>query len=144
MSESFVVVRDTREKKPYTFDKYPVETEDDGLETGDYTVEGKEELFAVERKTKSDFLSSITHDRDRFEAEVDRASSLDQPLVVMIEAPRAHFENGTYYPDIPPKAVVNTMSSWSEGYNVEFRCHRGRLQAEKETYLQLLDWSFSS
>lgn len=144
MTDVGVILRDTREKKPYNFSSYPVETQDEGLETGDYTIEGFEDSFAVERKTKSDFLSSITHERDRFESEVERASSLEQPLVVVIEAPKIHFRNGSYYPDIPPKAVINTMKSWTDSYNVVFRCYKGRSKAEEQTYLQLLDWSLSS
>jgi len=138
------IVRDTREKKPYDFTDYPVNVVDEALGTGDYTVEGYEETFAVERKTKLDFLRSITHERDRFENEVDRASSLEQPLVVVIEAPYQQFKRGEYYPEIPPKSVTKTIEYWGDRYNVEFRCERGRSSAEKSTYLQLLEWALSN
>ena len=75
------ILRDTRERRPWTFDGCAVETRDVTLSTGDYAVPAHctrdtetdtyHPRFAVERKTGHDFLTSLT--RDRFEAELRRA-----------------------------------------------------------------------
>jgi ERCC4-type nuclease len=141
MSDGITIVRDTREKKPYGFGDYSVSTVDKTLETGDYTVEGHENEFAIERKTKSDFLSSITHDRDRFENEFKRASELDRPLVVLVESPLIHFERGYYYPDVSSSSVIGTIDAWSDRYNAEFVFTQDRCEGEKQTYLNLIEWA---
>jgi len=79
------VLRDNRERRPWAFRHCPVDTTDVTLSTGDYTIaeycshDEKRNTyhprFAIERKTGHDFLNAITWDRERFEAEIDRASS---------------------------------------------------------------------
>lgn len=138
MNTGLTFIRDTREKKPYGFGDYEVSTVDRKLDTGDYTVEGHEDEFVVERKTKSDFLSSITHGRDRFENEFKRADELDHPMTVMIESPRIHFKRGYYYPDVSSSAVMGTIDSWSDRYNAEFVFASNRCEAEQKTYLNLI------
>lgn len=139
MNNGLTIIRDTREKKPYGFGDYNVSTTDEPLKTGDYTVEGFEGAFVVERKTKSDFLQSITHERDRFEAEFERASELDHPMTVMVESPRIHFERGYYYPDVSSSSVIGTIDAWSDRYNAEFVFAADRKEGEKLTYLNLIE-----
>lgn len=134
----FTIVVDTREQKPYQFEDYPVTLIDEALETGDYAVEGKPG-FTVERKSKSDFLSSITHDRDRFEREIQRADGWEAPLPVVVEAPWLDFTQGNYYPDINPNSVIGTVEKWPEYYNVDFFFRNDRSDAEQFTF-EFLQW----
>ena len=65
-----VVLVDTREKRPLVFshlDAVPCT-----LQTGDYSIKGYETDFAVERKSIPDLVRSLTHDRERFEKELQR------------------------------------------------------------------------
>ena len=70
----FKIYVDSREKKGYSFRNFPVSTEEKRLKTGDYCIStdgdsmGENSFdphYAVERKNPSDFLKSITWERDR-------------------------------------------------------------------------------
>jgi len=129
------VVVDTREQKPWDFTDCETAT----LETGDYTVEGVN--AAIERKTASDFLSSITHDRERFERECERASSFENPMVVLVEERRETFENGEYRQNVHPNSVVGTVEAWEERYNVRFVFEKDRETARRRAKAILKRWA---
>jgi len=73
------VIVDTREQRPYEFSNFKnwlgctVTTK---LDTGDYSIEGYEHLIALERKTLSDMIGSLTSQRERFLREMQRLSSV--------------------------------------------------------------------
>ena len=103
------IVVDTRERKPYEFPG--IETVEKKLDVGDYSVEGFEDVFAVERKSLNDFTRSVGTDRERFEREIVRGQSLNE-FAVVIEADRADAEAGDYYSGIHPNAVLGTVHQW--------------------------------
>lgn len=65
-----LLLTDTREKHPLAFSH--LQTFPASLQTGDYSVKGYETDFAVERKSIPDLLRSLTHERRRFERELQR------------------------------------------------------------------------
>lgn len=146
------ILGDTREQKGYTFDRYPVEFETATLSTGDYTIaefcDHDESLdtyhprFAIERKAPNDLLSSITGDaRERFKAEIKRASEWPEPLKVVVEAPWSMFENNhgvMQYRGLTPAQVTGTVREWSEYYNVEFHFFSDRHSAEQFAFDELI------
>lgn len=134
------VVVDTREQRPYRFTDYPVSTTDRALETGDYSLEGYETRFAVERKSKGDFLKSVTHDRGRFEAELERASTFDVPMAIVVEAPWSVFENNEYERDVSPNSIIGTRESWAIRYNIEWYFEADRSAAQRKTLELLSEW----
>lgn len=149
MSE-FTIIIDSREKKPFTFEDQPVDTKVNEMETGDYAVQesgyyGKNGVykapFAVERKAKGDFLSSITHERDRFERELSRADSWSAPMPIVVEAPWITFTQGDYYPNIHPNSIVGTVDKWPEYYNVDFFFRDNKPDAEQFTFEFLRWWN---
>src|SRR5258708_348192 len=77
-----VIVVDTREQNPLTFER--LESRAGTLQTGDYSVAGLEELFAVERKTVPDLVSCcMRSNRERFERELHRLRGFKfKPLVI--------------------------------------------------------------
>ncbi|OYR58486.1 ERCC4 domain-containing protein [Halorubrum halodurans] len=104
-----IILIDDREKRPW---KFPgVETEEARLETGDYSIKGFEDRFAVERKSLNDLATSVGSDRDRFEAEIQRAQDFDE-FAVVVEASREDVEAGRYYSQIHPNAVLGTTEKW--------------------------------
>ena len=107
------VVRDQREKTPWNLPG--VEVEETHLETGDYTVEGFEDRFAVERKSLNDLATSVGSERSRFEAEIRRAQTMDE-FVVLVEGSRADVEDHQYYSQIHPNAVLGTTEKWPFKY----------------------------
>lgn len=52
------IIIDTREQTPLPFTNLPTETST--LYTGDYSVKGLEETFAIERKTIADLVESLS------------------------------------------------------------------------------------
>lgn len=130
------ILRDDREKTPW--DLPGVEVEEARLDTGDYTVEGFKDRFAVERKSVNDLATSVGSERNRFEAEVRRAQSMDE-FTVIIEGTRAEVDNHQYYSQIHPNAVLGTVDKWPQKYDVlDFIWAGGRERAGQEC-LRLLD-----
>lgn len=140
------ILRDNREQRPWSFEAYPVEVEDATLKTGDYTVpelcEYDERLdtyipgFAVERKGPSDFLSSITRNRPRFQKEIKRAAEWVNPLRVNVEAPwnqfTYRFSEALRYRNIHPNQIEGTAGTWEEHHDVAFVFHPSREAAERD------------
>jgi len=137
MADDFTIVCDTREQKPYTFKK--IETVSEAMETGDYSVKGFEDIFAIERKTLADFLKSITWDRDRFKREIIRADALTGFLVV-IKAPKTQITDWNYDRDVHPNSVMGTIKKWEEYHNVKFVWGGDREAAEEFTLKKLQTW----
>ncbi|MFC6717926.1 ERCC4 domain-containing protein [Natrialbaceae archaeon GCM10025810] len=137
MSGEFTIVVDTREKRPYRFDGYNVVSEK--LDTGDYSVVGYEDVFAIERKSLSDFLKSITWDRKRFRREIKRAEVLIG-FIVVIEADVQTVLNWNYDRQVHPNAVMGTIDNWSSYYNVDFVWTGDRNGGEEATLEHLKRW----
>ena len=47
-NEDFTIIIDTREQQPWSFEDYVVANKK--LDTGDYSIEGLQDVFAIERK----------------------------------------------------------------------------------------------
>lgn len=81
----FNVLRDTREQKNFwTFANYDsvIDVIDYKLPTGDYTVEGLQNILCIERKHNvSEFAKNIIE--DRFERELERMHDFYYPYVIL-------------------------------------------------------------
>jgi ERCC4-type nuclease len=145
----FTVICDSREQLSYSFDRMPGRTPDEilavptivqGLPSGDYSIEGMEELIAIERKSLDDAYGSVTWGRRRFEAEIGRLDEMPGFAAVVIEAdwreivsPADHrpgWENQT-----DPRSVVGTINAWSIRYpRVHWLACGSRREAEIRTF----------
>jgi len=132
------VLIDSREQKPYSFEESEVVT----LETGDYTCRDVD--TAIERKSKSDFVASLTQRREQFQAACERASQFSKPMVILVEAPYEDFANGDYFSNAHPNAITGTIDSWADAYNIEFRFCESRDAAERVARYLLKSWSEES
>lgn len=141
------IIRDNREQKGWDFDQFPVEVIDATIKTGDYTLpefctqdenDTYHPEFAIERKGGRDFAQSISGSRDRFKAEIKRASDWDETFPVLIEEPRRTFKRNSgfmqYYDSLHWPQVRGTVDTWSEAYNVEFRFTGSPVRAERIAY----------
>lgn len=144
----FTVIVDTREQAPFRFlgiddDQtrqpliVPLIT-DQALSTGDYSISGLESALTVERKSVGDFASSITHDRDRFESEMERMRMMVDVggyAAVVIEG---DWNELLYrYPErsrVSAKCISRTIASWSIRYRVQFWPCMNRRHAELWTF----------
>ncbi len=113
------LIIDTREQLSYRpfFEGLGLECVNRTLKTGDYSVEGYENSFAVERKSLNDFLSSITQNRARFARELERAKRFGC-FAVIIEADYFDIRNKNYLANIEPEVVFATIYSWMIKYQI--------------------------
>lgn len=107
------IVIDSREQLPYCFDGHPVEQK--ALRTGDYSIIGCENLFAVERKSVNDLVSTVTHGRDRFERELARSNGLKR-LYLIIESNLQAIVNGDYRSKANPASIIGSLLAWEQRY----------------------------
>lgn len=148
------ILQDRRERKPHTFTGYPsVNTREVTLNTGDYTLaefcryDDENDTYypslAVERKAGQDLVSSLTSERERFKAEIKRASDWPEPLRVVIEEPWETFRDERdfmQYRNVHPKQIKGTIEAWEKHYNASFSFHDDRTLAEQEVFDTLLGW----
>lgn len=111
--EPFTVVIDSREQRPYAFEKSVVKA----IPTGDYSVEGYEDRVAIERKSLQDAYASLGGGRERFERELKRLGQFDYAAIV-VEATLEDFLRTPAFSQMNPKAAVNSLLAWSVKYHV--------------------------
>ncbi len=139
------VLIDTRERKEYSF--RDVEVVRTGLKTGDYTIEGFEDVFAVERKSLNDLANTLGGGRDRFEKELERAEAFEK-FVVVIEAEKSMLYDRDnsggcphYYSNIHPNSIIGTVEKWPKKYDtLEFEWAGDRDSARNRTRELLEEW----
>ncbi len=94
-----LILCDTREKQPYKLKGYDHTAIK--LDTGDYTIEGCEHLFSVDRKASvSELATNLT--QKRFARELERLAQIDHPYLLLEFSP----EDISRYPigsDVPRK-----------------------------------------
>jgi ERCC4-type nuclease len=145
------ILRDTRERRPWPFDYYPVETRDVTLSTGDYAVPAHcthdpeadtyHPQFAVERKSGHDFLTALTWERERFTRELQRAVQWTQPLPVVVETSWGTVLRNRgcmAWRDVHPNQVTGTVEAWTDHYNVAFHFTGSRRRAQLCAFLLLV------
>lgn len=144
-AESPIVI-DNREKKPYNFPTVDSVIHKE-IETGDYTRQGFEDTFAVERKTLDDLATSLGAERDRFEREIERAQMLDEFVVVVEAEADAVYEFAdqsdcpNYYSSIHPNSIIGTVEQWPDKYDtLTFEWCGDRNGAMQETLYYLDKW----
>ena len=107
------VVIDTREQLPLPISRLPVARV--GLSTGDYSVLGAENLFAVERKSIADLVSSVTTERERFERELVRLRGYEFRRLLIVGT-KLEIERHKYCSNVSPRAVLASLSAFDARY----------------------------
>jgi DNA excision repair protein ERCC-4 len=156
----FVILIDNREKAPYSFTELPrkkkygkgrkggknsvpaslyVPTETRYLPTGDYSIDGMEDRFAIERKSLEDLYGTIGQHRERFEAELERLNALDFAAVVIEANQREIWAPSRYRPDwrskLDPRAVEGSIVAWSIRFpRVHWWAMGGKREAEVRVF----------
>lgn len=76
----FTIIVDTREQTPWEFENYA--TANKKLDTGDYSIEGLQDIFAIERKrTVSEIANNITE--PRFKDVLDRLEKFKHKFILL-------------------------------------------------------------
>lgn len=83
MIKQFTVITDTREQRPLEFDSEYIERVTvKKLDTGDYSIEGLEDILCIERKNSiNEFYSSCSE--ARFERELERMKTYKYRFLVL-------------------------------------------------------------
>jgi hypothetical protein len=114
-----VVVLDTREPDPHPWVRWwPAGTRivREGLETGDLTVRGLEEVAVVERKTLTDLAGCLGGERDRFERELARSRHIAGFAVVVEGSWEAFLTECHVRRNFGTESVIGTIAAWSRRY----------------------------
>lgn len=118
-----VIIVDTREKKPWDFeaDEAFGEVKYQKLDVGDYSIEGLEDILAVERKANFNELHmNFTSNAKRIKAEFDRMKDHKIKILVIEEDCADMFNPSKYYVNklrarskrpINPKAACAIVAS---------------------------------
>jgi DNA excision repair protein ERCC-4 len=110
-----LLIQDSREQHgfgPMFTAPYVVE----GLPVGDYSIAGLQDRVAIERKSLTDLVGSLTYGRERFERELSRARSY-QFFAVVIEGSAQAILRGEYGPSrANPVAVWESIAAFTARY----------------------------
>ena len=116
--EALTAIRDTREQDGYTL--APMDLRVEGLQTGDYSVAGLEDMIALERKTLPDLVSCIGSGRERFLRELQRLKA--HPFrAVVIEGLWSDLEDGHYQSRLNPDSATHSIISWQSRFCLALR-----------------------
>ena len=130
------IVIDTREQTPLVFPP-TVPTIRGTLRTGDYSVMGYEDSFAVERKSLPDLVNTIIHGRARFERELERMRSIAFRRV-LVTSPYGAVARGEYaHSKANPRSVIASITAFEARYNVPFIFALNPCEGSA----RLLDWA---
>jgi len=111
-----VVVIDTREQTPLPIEGLPWVR--GSLQSGDYSIQGAEELFAIERKTIPDLVSCCSGDnRTRFEKELHRLRGFAFARLLVIGT-QEQIAAADYPGTISPQSVLASLAAWEIRYRV--------------------------
>jgi len=103
------LIVDTREQDPLPLRRFP--TIRGTLTSGDYSVSGLEDLFAIERKSVPDLVASVTVERERFERELHRLRGFRFARLLIVGA-RAEVEQHRYRSRTTPRAVLHSLAAF--------------------------------
>jgi ERCC4-type nuclease len=110
-----VICIDSREQQPLVFTR--LRSVVGTLQSGDYTVVGLGELFAVERKTVSDLVGCcIGENRERFERELHRLRGFRFKRLLIVGS-ELEIQSGTYMSRIRPQSVFGSLEAWQARYD---------------------------
>jgi ERCC4-type nuclease len=111
-----IIAIDSREKEPLKFTR--LQAVERALFTGDYSIMGLEEEFAVERKSLDDLVNCcLSSNRDRFEHELHRLRGYFFKRLLIIGS-REDIAAGLYHLRIAPKAVLATLAAFEVRYSI--------------------------
>jgi DNA excision repair protein ERCC-4 len=110
------IIVDTREQTPLCFTR--LESIPGTLTSGDYSIAGLEELFAIERKSVSDLVGCCAgSNRERFERELHRLRGFRFARILVVGDPDEITE-GRYHSRIKPQSVWGTLHAFEARYNL--------------------------
>jgi ERCC4-type nuclease len=136
-NEDFTIIIDTREQQPWTFEEYVVANKK--LDTGDYSIEGLQDIFVIERKKSINEIANNIIE-PRFKDVLARLGQLKYSFLLL----EFSMTDVLYYPvgsnlpkrlwdkvKITPAFIMKNILDWQLKYNIKvFFCNNAS-NAEK-------------
>ena len=119
--KTFTIIQDTREKKPWTFSATGSvrDVKVVKLDTGDYSIEGMEDSFMIERKSSVDELfMNLGVQWKRFEREMERAKPFKHKYLV-IEATMRDVYRGSRYSKMSGRFIMARLVYLQLKYGIQ-------------------------
>ncbi|NCC53098.1 MAG: hypothetical protein EOM20_18055 [Spartobacteria bacterium] len=104
-----ILIIDTREQNPLNFVHYKAIRAT--LYAGDYSIQGLETMFSIERKSIDDLCGSLTSDRARFERELHRLRGY-QFKRLLIEGTQIEVEQHRYRSRATPQSILGSLATF--------------------------------
>lgn len=135
-----IIIQDTREQNPFDFSFYDCDISIATLKTGDYTIEGYEEIVCIERKkSAAELATNLGKHRERFENELERMRSFKYRYIVC-EFSEDNLRKFPYNAKIPNrikkyirmkgKYMRKKLYEYEEEYDVEIIFCEDKTEAE--------------
>lgn len=112
------IVIDTREQTPWTFPD-GIKTVRRGIHFGDYTLDGLDEIVAIERKSAMDMIGCVGQSRGRFEKHLYGLADLPFAHVIIECSMRALCETCSKT-GVNVSSLVGTIVAWQAATGVHF------------------------
>jgi len=119
-----IVLVDTREKNPFDFSGFTnwiAGEKRTALKAGDYSIEGMENLLVLERKTLTDFITTVIQERTRFFKLCEKMTKF-RWRALLIEASyeniKSPYDYDTYNTLAHPNAVSGTLDALEARYGI--------------------------
>jgi len=110
------ILIDTREQAPWKFETPTVRGT---LNVGDYSIPGCEGWICIERKSLDDLIGCLSHDRDRFVRELERARRIEI-FYVIVEASYSDVLEKRYRGEMHPHAAWESVIAFQQRYRIPF------------------------
>lgn len=102
-SDEITIITDTREQEPWTFTFFNFAIANKKLDTGDYSIEGMTEIFAIERKKSvGELAMNLGSKWKQFSAELNRMEEFTYKYIIC-EFPEHFIDTFPKNSGIPPK-----------------------------------------
>lgn len=133
-----IIIVDTREQTPLEFTRF--QSEPGTLQSGDYSIKGFEEDFAIERKSLDDLVGSITTGRKRFERELHRLRGFPFKRLLVVGT-RKSIESHQYHSRTKPQSVLASLNAFEVRYHIPIIFRKDEDSAAREVE-RLVHWYF--
>lgn len=133
----WVIVVDTREKIPWFTKPFKVDGElvqpvivHRALYAGDYSIEGFEKNFTIERKSGTDLVGTLTGRRSRFLRALKKLALYNWSCILIEEEWDTILAECMAYTDTDPTSIDNTIIAWSQRFPTHWIFRHSRAIAE--------------
>lgn len=126
--EQITIILDSREQDGLSFDGFRgVDVVRYGLKTGDYSIQGYENVICFERKSIQDLVGTLIGGHERFLREMERMKSFEEKYILVENTPIMLYtycvKNGWNYKF---NIIIQSLLAYAYHYQVRVRFCKDR------------------